>query len=199
MMERWAIALALVMVSACASDSPKPMRPTDTVATTREGDTVQRTQTTTMQAKVVAVDQQTRMVTLEDADGEHVTFRADEQVKNLPQVRKGDMVTAVYKRAVAARLLKRGERKGPTGVAGELATAKPGEKPAAVGAQMVELTATVTKVDPAKQEVTLKGPEGNKVTVAVEDPTVIARVKTGDLVDVMYAEGVAISVDTPTR
>lgn len=192
-------ALALTMLSACASDGPKPMPPTETTATSRDGDTVQRVETTTMQAKVVAIDQKTRMVTLLGSDGEEVTFRADEQVKNLPQVRKGDIVTAVYKRAIAARLLKKGDKKKPMGVAGEFATAKQGEKPAAVGAQMIEVTAKVTNVNREKQEVTLKGPKGNKVTVAVQDPTTLDGVKKGDLVDVMYAEGVAISVDKPTK
>jgi hypothetical protein len=64
---------------------------------------------------------------------------------------------------------------------------------------MVAVTARVTKVDRAKQEVTLKGPEGRSVTVAVEEPAVLDRLKTGDLVDITYTEAVAIAVDTPTR
>jgi Cu/Ag efflux protein CusF len=200
-MDRLAIAgvLALTMLWAC-SPGPKPAPPTQNTATTREGDTVERAHTTTVQAKVIAIDHQTRMVTLERADGEKVGVRVDEKVKNLDQVRKGDMVTAVYRRAVAARLMKRGERehKKPV-VAGGIVTAPPGEKPAAISGEVVEMTATVLKVDRETQEVSLKGPQGNTVKVAVEDPAILARVKKGDRVDVTYTESLAVSVDKPAK
>ena len=199
-MDRLAIAAAMtLMLAGCASEGPKPLPPSVTSEETREGDTLERTDTVTMQAKVVAIDQSTRMVTLRGADGHETTFRADERVKNLPQVRKGDMVTAVYQRAIAARLKKKGSTKPGAEAAEELYTAEPGQKPAAVGGQAVEITATVTRIDRAKQEVTLKGPRGRSVDVAVKDPTVLDRVKKGDLVEVTYTEAIAIAVDTPTR
>jgi hypothetical protein len=197
-MDRLAIAgaIALTMLSGCASQGPKPLPPTQKTETTREGDTVERAHTTTAQAKVVAINHKTRMVTLKRADGENVTLRVDEQVKNLPQVRKGDMVTAVYRRAVAARIMKKGEQKDPV-VAGGIVTAPAGEKPAAITGELVEITATVTKVDREKQEVSLKGPKGNVFNVAVEDPSILDKVKNGDRVDVTYTESLAISVDKP--
>jgi Cu/Ag efflux protein CusF len=189
-----AVVLAL---AGCATNGAKPMPATDVVETTRGDDSVKRTQTVTVQATVVAVDQQTRMVTLRGPEGEQITFRADDAVKNLPQVRKGDMVTAVYRRALAFRLEKPGEKgTGPRSEA-VVATAESGQKPAAVGAEATQLTATITKVDRAKNEVTLRGPKGKSVTLAVEDPTVFDRVKKGDKVEVTYTEALAISVDKP--
>jgi predicted small lipoprotein YifL len=200
-MDRLAIAAAvtLTVLSGCASEGPKPLPPATTSETVRDRDTVERTDTVAMQAKVVSVDQKTRMVTLEGADGERTTFRADDRVKNLPQVRKGDMVTAVYQRALAARILKKGTAKPGEGEAEELYTAEPGQMPAAVGGELVKVVATITGIDKAKQEVTLKGPKGRTVAVYVKDPTVLDRVKKGDLVELTYTEAIAISVDRPEK
>lgn len=200
MRTREAIGLAAVVAMAltgCAtSGGAKPMGPMATAETTRESGKVTRTETVTVQAKVVAIDQRTRMVTLRDSDGKDVTFRAGEEVKNLPQVRKGDLVTAVYHRALAFRLHKPGEKDTGTESAAGVATARPGERPAAVGAQVVQVTATITKIDRAAQEVTLRGPK-RTVTLAVEDPTVLDKVKKGDKVEVTYTEAIGISVDKP--
>jgi Cu/Ag efflux protein CusF len=137
------------------------------------------------------------MITLRGSDGNETTFRVDDQVKNLPQVRKGDMVTAVYRRALAFRLQKPGEKGHGTKSASGIATARPGEKPAAVGAEAHQTTTTITKIDRKANEVTLRGPKGRSMTVAVEDPTVLDRVKKGDKVEVTYTEAVAVSVDKP--
>jgi Cu/Ag efflux protein CusF len=156
------------------------------------------TETIALQAKVVSVDQNTRMVVLEGPEGGLVEFRADDRVKNLAQVRKGDMISAVYQQAIAARLIKRGAAKVGTESGEALATATPGEKPAALGARTIEITARVTKVDRAKKEVTLKGPKGRSVTVAVKDPTMMEDVKVGDLVEVRYTEALIVAVESPT-
>jgi Cu/Ag efflux protein CusF len=78
-------------------------------------------------------------------------------------------------------------------------SAQPGEKPAGFGARSVHLTATVTKIDRAKQEVTLRGPRGKSVVVAVQDPANIEKVKKGDHVEITYSEALAISVDKASR
>jgi hypothetical protein len=59
------------------------------------------------------------------------------------------------------------------------------------------IVATVTEIDKAKSEVTLKGPKGRTAVVPVKDPTVLDRVKKGDLVEIDYTEAVAIAVETP--
>jgi Cu/Ag efflux protein CusF len=115
-------------------------------------------------------------------------------VKNLPQVRKGDVVTATYYRAIAARIMKPGEANPSVTTSGSLDTAPLGQRPAGVDAQTVMITATVTKVDRAKQEVTLRGPRGKTVVVAVRDPANLEKVKKGDLVEINYTEALAISV-----
>ncbi len=58
------------------------------------------------------IDQATRVVTLKAADGKEYSFVADEAVKILAQVKKGDTVTASYSEALAYQLKKGGSASG---------------------------------------------------------------------------------------
>ena len=199
-MDRWMIAGAamVTLLAGCASDKgPKPAAPTVTSEETRGKNSMQRVETVTMEAKVIAVNQKTREVTLQGSDGQKRTITVGPEVKNLPQVKKGDMVTVAYRRSVMAKLVKKGKAKPNAAAGEELYTAQPGEMPAAVGASVIHIVATITDIDKAKQEVTLKGPKGNSAVVAVKDPTVLDRVKKGDLVEIDYTEAIAIAVEKP--
>ena len=85
--------------------------------------------TATVTAAVTRIDQKTRAVTLKTADGQEYSFVADEAVKNLAQVKKGDVVTATYTEALAYEVKKGGTAGAVATVGG--GTAKPGAKPAA--------------------------------------------------------------------
>jgi len=199
-MDRWMIAGAamVTLLAGCASDKgPKPAAPTVTSEESRGKNTMQRVETVTMEAKVIAVNQKTREVTLQGHDGKTRTITVGPEVKNLPQVKKGDMVTVAYRRSIVAHLKKKGSAKPDAAAGEELYTAQPGEMPAAVGAQVIHVVATVTDVDKAASEVTLKGPKGRSAVVAVQDPTVLDRVKKGDLVEIDYTEAIAVAVETP--
>lgn len=69
------------------------------------------------------------------------------------------------------------------------------DRPGIVVAKEVEAVATVTAVDQVKRSVTLKGPEGNVVTIKVPDEAQnLDQVKVGDSVRVRYLESTAIFV-----
>ena len=66
--------------------------------------------------------------------------------------------------------------------------------------QLLTVTATVEAVDVAKREVTLKGPEGNHVTLTVGDKVErLNEVKKGDQVTVDYYIGIAGELRPPTE
>ena len=62
-------------------------------------------------------------------------------------------------------------------------------------AQTVRITATITAIDKATRDVTLKGPEGNQVTVTA-GPHVknFGRLKVGDRVDMQYIEALTLEL-----
>jgi hypothetical protein len=150
-------------------------------------------------ATVVKVDQKKRIVTLKNANGEIFDVQVGDEVKNLPQVHKGDHVVVSYYERVAITVRKPGEAKPGIESADTMATAKPGEKPAGVAAHQTTLVATVVGLDKKKSTVTLKGPRGKTVTVTAREPRRLENVKVGDLIEVIYTEAVAISVEKASK
>jgi hypothetical protein len=153
-----------------------------------------KTNVRTVTATVEAIDQASRMVTLKGPEGNTVTFQVSDRVKNLPQVKVGDKVVVKYYEAIEVEVKKPGEAGAEATEKEEVVTAKPGEKPAAVARSQKTITATVEAIDTKKPSVTLKGPEGNLVTVRVKNPKHIENVKVGDQVVITYTEALAISV-----
>jgi len=155
--------------------------------------TVERSSLVKVTATVEALNLETRMITLKGPKGNVVTFRVDDSVKNLPQVKVGDQVVAKYYESVAVKMAKEGEP-----LASEtsgLASAKPGKMPGAIAAKQVTITASVEAIDKQAPSITLKGPEGNVVTVRVMDPKNLEKVKVGDKLAITYTEALAISVE----
>ncbi len=154
--------------------------------------------TATLNATVTDIDHKSRMVTLKGKDGNSVTFRVDDRVKNLPQVQKGDEVFIEYLESLTLRLKKPGET-GPVYNAMEtMDTAKPGAKPGGVTSRQVTMVATIEKIDDKAPSLTLKGPKGNMVELPIRDPKVLEVIKVGDKVEATYTEALAVKVEKPS-
>ena len=110
----------------------------------------------------------------------------------------GDLVTVKYYESLAFEVTKPGEAVGVGKTAG-VASAKPGEKPAAVAAGQVTITATVEAIDAKKQHVTLKDPEGKTKEIKVKNPKYLVNVKVGDQVAITYTEALAIEVTSAKK
>ena len=146
-------------------------------------------------AQVVAIDKATRTVTLKGPQGNAVDIVAGDEVKNFDQIKLGDFVVARYAQALTLELRKTKVKAGEPTVREEAARAKPGERPAVVGAREVTAIADVIGVDAKKSTITLKGPRGNVVTLDVKNPDQFKVVKKGDQVEVTYTEALALSVE----
>ena len=146
-------------------------------------------------ATVQAIDLDKRLVTLKGEKGNVFELKVGEEAKNLPQVKVGDLVTVKYYESLAFEVTKPGQPVGVGATAG-VATAKPGEKPAALAAGQVTITATVEAIDAKKHYVTLKDPEGKTREIKVKNPKNLVNVKVGDQVAIAYTEALAIEVKT---
>ena len=148
---------------------------------------------TSITATVTKIDQKTRAVTVKTDDGKEHSFVAGDAVKNLAQVKQGDVITATYTEALVYEVNKGGKAGAQTTVAA--GTAAPGMKPAGAIAQETTVTVTITAIDPTVPSVTFKGPAGNTRTIKVRRPEKLQGVNVGDTVDITYAEALAITVD----
>ena len=163
---------------------------------TEPGPSRQDTQVTTLRFKVEAVDQKTRVVTLVDESGHRTTFRADEAVVNLPQVKVGDTVVGevVSSLAVEVRPATAEEKAAPNSVEEMTAGAEPGEKPAGLYVRREKAVFTIASIDKAAGGGKLRDSTGAEHFVKVRDPAVLNRVKVGETVVVTLTDAVRIEV-----
>lgn len=118
----------------------------------------------------------------------------DEEVKNLPQVEKGDTVTVEYIEAVSIQVFQEGAAVPGLTAIGAEASAEPGQKPAGVAMEEITLVTSVDAIDLEQQLVTLKGVEGKTKTFKARNPELLAKVEVGDTVMITITEAIGSSV-----
>jgi hypothetical protein len=150
--------------------------------------------TAKMTATVTKIDLTTREVSVKTQAGDEFSFVADQAVKNLPHVKVGDTITAVYTEAIAYEVKKGGKASAAHAIV-SAEGAKPGEKPAGVVGGQIKATVTVVAIDPNAPSITFKGPKGNTRTVKVRYPERLQGVAVGDAVDITYTEALAVKVE----
>ena len=187
-------------LAACARQSPPsaPPPPPVAVATLREGpNSLNASNVVSATATVQSINRQTRTVTLRRSDGRLIRFHVGDDVRNLPQVRKGDLVNVTYYESVALHLRKPGRGHMGVTVDEDAARAQAGELPAGAVGREVKVTSKVVQVDRRNRTTTLEVPGGERITFAVEDPAQLKRLKVGDLVQATYREAIAVAVNKP--
>ena len=151
-------------------------------------------ETMMMDAEITAVDVKSRRVTLKLPNGDLVDLLVGNQVKNLSQVKVGDIVVAEYQQALALKLKKSPGVRSTTEAPPAMESAPKGKKPAAGVSREVDFVADVVDVDAAKGLVTIMGAKGNKVTLKVKDTQTLAEIKTGDQIEGTYIQALAVAV-----
>lgn len=145
-------------------------------------------------ATVQYLDYNTRMATLQADNGDTLTFRVSNEVKNLDQVKVGDKVKFQYYESVAWEVKKAGET-SPGIVKAETVKRSGAEQlPAKLEATQTTVVTTIEAIDRQNQTVTLKGPAGKLVVVKARHPENLEKVKEGDHVMITYTEALAVSV-----
>jgi hypothetical protein len=147
-------------------------------------------------ATIKAVDYQKRTVTLEGTDGKTGTFNA-KNVRNLDQVKVGDLVKAEYTEELAIFVRKSDEQ--PGAMEGAMVGLTPkGQMPCGLVANTVEVTANVEAIDYQNRTITLQGPQGSVKTFKVDQSVQrFDQIRKGDQVVVNYTEALLIAVVKP--
>jgi hypothetical protein len=175
------LAAAVSLLAGCAATPSGPL---------------QLTETQTITAVVESIDLPSRVVVLRAPDGRAAVFQAGPQVRNLPQVRKGDKVVIRFQEALLAEVVKRGT--GTTGVGAVAARAEPGQRPGALVGTETSVVVKIYEVDTIGNVVEFTGPKGFNRRIKVSDPKArefLRTLKKGDEVEVRYREAMAVSVE----
>jgi hypothetical protein len=148
-------------------------------------------------AKVKAIDAKNRVVTLKYPDGKEAKIKCGPEVRNFPQIRVGDDVTAEFLETV--ELFVAGPEGAPTaGSSSAMQRAPLGAKPEATAVDVVQMTATVEDINYDTRMVKLRGPDGDLRTVkAGPEVKRLNEVKRGDTVVARLTEAVSIRVTAP--
>jgi hypothetical protein len=156
----------------------------------------ERTILVTVTAKVEAIDQAKREVTLKGPLGNVVTFVVDERVKRLNEFKVGDEVTADYYVSLAGELRAptKEEKKKPLIVVAGAARAPKDASPAGGALRAFKVVATVEGLDLPTRSVTLKGPMGHFLTVRAASVDNLKKLRLGETIVVTYTEALAISL-----
>src|SRR5262249_55664666 len=152
-----------------------------------------------LSAQVVSVDKKTRTISLKGPKGNVMDVVAGKEVKNLNQIKVGDMVVVRYMQSLALEL--QPVKTGASGISVTegAAKAEPGKRPAAGAVREIQAIAKVTAIDQRAKTISLTGPRGNTVTLDVQNPEQFKVVKMGDEVLVTYTEAVAVSVEPAAK
>jgi len=195
-MKRLSLA-ALLLLGACATETPNVApTPAATTAPAPTGAAVGQSVETT--AIVESVDQKTRQMLLRLEDGSYMTLKVPANVRGFGQVRAGDRVVARVTRAVAVDIAKADG--GPAVEAGEIETAAPKGLPAGALLRAVRVRVVVDSVRADGRQVTVTTPRGASRTIDINDPKMVAFVKTlkpGEPVNAVFAEAVSLRILPP--
>jgi hypothetical protein len=118
-------------------------------------------------------------------------------VQRIEEIAVGDIVRARYSIGVTSELRPptEEEKAQPFVTMEGTERAPDSTAPGGGAARVFRIVATVDAIDKTDQTATLRGPNGNYITVQVPDPTVLAAAKVGDSVVVTAAESIAISLE----
>ncbi|MFI4931273.1 MAG: hypothetical protein ACHP83_13600 [Burkholderiales bacterium] len=149
---------------------------------------------TTVRATVESIDVANRELTLKGPRGKVFPLTVDPKVRNLEQVKVGDVVVVRYFESLSLTLKKDGkELRGSTEQTDAVRTPK-GDRPGGAVAREVEVTADVIAVNAKTQTLTLKGPH-QIVDLKVPDKGQFKLVKVGDQIQAVYTEALAVGVE----
>ncbi|WP_325436888.1 hypothetical protein [Pseudomonas nitroreducens] len=153
------------------------------------------TETEEMRARVSAVDRTKRAFTLTDDQGNSRTLQAPPEMRNFDQLKVGDRVRAIVTMERLVYLREPGQKAG-SGEAGLLATAQPGNKPAMLAADTVEITAVVKSMDTTRRTATLQFADGSQHTVNVRPDVEMKPEYLGRQLVMRVTSAVAVSVQS---
>lgn len=210
------LAAALFTFSACTTTAPPPPPATGTsTAVIKEGvPGGSFVNTMEVSARVIAVDTARRKLTLKGQDGEEFTVKVGPAAVNFDQIQAGDLVNVKVTEELVVYLNEEGAaapdgdamkalgymetdegETTPDGAVGVVALAPKGAQPGGLIAGAMQVTATVTAIDPAKRTATLRFEDGSTKTFPVRDDIDLSKRQLGEKVVFHVTEMIAISVE----
>lgn len=149
----------------------------------------------TATAKVAAVDQEKRTVTLQGPE-KNVTVKVEDWV-DLEKIKSGDTVDVIYYESVSARVYKKQEEQRSSHlqkIQYKKGSAS-GPQTETAAARDIEISGTVQSIDARNNIVVIEDPAGNLKAHKLKDPKNLEKMEEGDSIAVDFLQAIAVSVE----
>ena len=141
---------------------------------------------------ITAIDKTSRVVTLQDKDGNMAIVECGPEIQRFNELKVGDRVTIRYHESVVSAIKKPGAAAKPQ--ESFAITRTPGARPGGTIAQQMTATVSIVSLDPKVPSATVKTGDGHQMSFKVADAKNLEGYKAGDVVEITYTQAVAISV-----
>jgi hypothetical protein len=179
------VALILLSTNAFAQENKERRAPRE------------KSEQVTMQGTVSAINKETREITLMSKEGGLVTLTAGEEIERFDEIAVDDVMQFDYYTYIKAEFREptAEELAEPLQMMAEGGKAPEGMDPAAVIGAIAKAVVTIEVINRPNMVVTVKGPNGNYVSIPVEDENLITELKIGEVLILTYAEAMAVSLE----
>ncbi len=160
----------------------------------------EKSEQVTMQGTVSAINKETREITLMSKEGGLVTLTAGEEIERFDEIAVDDVLQFDYYTYIKAEFREptAEELAEPLQMMAEGGKAPEGMDPAAVIGAIAKAVVTIEVINRPNMVVTVKGPNGNYVSIPVVDENLITELKIGEVLILTYAEAMAVSLEKLT-
>jgi len=150
-----------------------------------------------MQGTVTDINAETRDITLMGTDGGLMTITAGEDVERFDEIAIDDVIKFDYFTYLKAEFRDPTpeEVAEPIQMIAEAGKAPEGMDPAAVVGAVVKAVVTIEALNRPFMIATVSGPNGNYVSIPMEDEELMKELHIGEVLILTYAEAVAIALE----
>lgn len=151
----------------------------------------------TVRGTVTAIDPATREITLMSADGGLMTVTAGEEVERFDEIAIDDIIEFDYYTYIKAEFREPTEEEKAEPVQMLVEAGKATEEMAPAGAigAVVKAVVTIEALNRPLMLATVSGPNGNYVSIPMEDAEFMTKLHIGQVVILTYAEAMAVSLE----
>jgi hypothetical protein len=151
----------------------------------------------TVMGTVTAINPETREITLMGKDGGLMTVTAGEEVERFDEIAVDDIIEFDYYTYIKAEFREptEEEKAEPVQMLMEAGKATKEMAPAGAVGAVVKAVVTIEALNRPLMLATVSGPNGNYVSIPMEDAEFMTKLHIGQVVILTYAEAMAVSLE----
>lgn len=157
----------------------------------------EKTEQVTMMGTVTAIDPETREITLMSKEGGLVTVTAGEDAERFDEIAVDDVIQFDYYTYIKAEFREPTEEElaEPLQILVEEGKAPEEMAPAGAIGAVVKAVVTIEALNRPSMIATVSGPEGNYVSIPMEDAEFMTQLRIGQVLILTYAEAMVVSLE----